>query len=60
MKEDKQTKSAKILKRKHGFKCPFHVYQVLSWIFFGLKTSSFYILLSPAIFTTNLIFYIVI
>lgn len=60
MSEEKKTMNKKPFKRKHGFKCPFHVFQVLSWIFFGLKTSSFYILLAPAIFTTNLIFYVVV
>jgi len=36
--------------RLHGFQRPFHILQVGSWIYFAIKSASFYILVAPAVY----------
>lgn len=44
--------------RKNGFQRPLHPLQVISWVYFGLKSVSFYLIVTPAIINMNLAYYI--
>ena len=44
--------------RSHGFQTPFHPLQIISWIYFLLKTATFYTILAPTLHSHSLGLYL--